>query len=124
MRIRYISHGNDLRALKLHFLILQAYKAPVFLTDLMNNWLLFHNVLQNSKIGKIGLEQLYEHKLRGTAGISHIEVDAHGYVKRTTLPELSQNMIEGENINISIMHHIRLFLSIQAVKPLHAQVCE
>ncbi|MBT4878443.1 MAG: penicillin-binding protein 2 [Alphaproteobacteria bacterium] len=64
-----------------------------------NNSLLSH---PDFKIGKIGLEQLYEHKLRGKAGISHIEVDAHGYVKRTTLPELSQKMIEGENINISI----------------------
>jgi len=42
---------------------LQAYKAPVFLTDLMNNWLLFHNVLQNSIIGKIGL---FEWELRTT----------------------------------------------------------
>lgn len=63
MRIRYISNGNDLRALKLYFLILQAYKSPVFLTDLMHNWLLFHNVLQNSKIGKIGL---FEWELRPT----------------------------------------------------------
>ena len=63
MRIRYISYGNDLRALKLNFLILQAYKAPVFLTDLMNNWLLFHDVLQNSKIGKIGL---FEWELKPT----------------------------------------------------------
>ena len=63
MRIRYISHGNDLRALKLHFLILQAYKAPVFLTDLMKNWLLFHNVFEKSKIGKIGL---FDWKLRTT----------------------------------------------------------
>ena len=63
MRIRYISHGNDLRALKLHFLILQAYKTPVFLTDLMKNWLLFHNVFEKSKIGKIGL---FDWKLRTT----------------------------------------------------------
>ena len=63
MRIRYISHGNDLRALKLYFLILQVYKSPVFLTDLMHNRLLFHSVLQNSKIGKIGL---FEWELRPT----------------------------------------------------------
>ena len=63
MRIRYISHGNDLRALKLYFLILQAFKSPVFLTDLMHNWLFFHSVLQNSKIGKIGL---FEWELRPT----------------------------------------------------------
>ncbi|MFZ8864303.1 MAG: penicillin-binding protein 2 [Rickettsiales bacterium] len=73
-----------------------------------NNALLAH---PDFKIGKIGLEQIHEQLLRGKAGISHIEVDAHGYVKRTTLPELSQNMEPGKDLKISINIDLQAYIA-------------
>ncbi len=57
------------------------------------------------------MEQIHEQLLRGKAGISHIEVDAHGYVKRTTLPELSQNMEPGKDLKISINIDLQAYIA-------------
>ena len=54
------------------------------------------------KIGKMGLEKIYENQLRGKAGISHIEVDAYGSLVRGSPLETSKESIAGEDINLSL----------------------
>ncbi len=64
-----------------------------------NNALLKH---PDFKIGKNGIEKIYEKTLRGKAGISYLEEDAHGYTIGKSTIETEQKMQPGEDIKLTI----------------------
>ena len=53
------------------------------------------------KIGKIGIEKLYENYLRGKAGIFHIEVDAYGHTIRNSGLQ-GTDSVAGSDLNLTI----------------------
>lgn len=64
-----------------------------------NNTLLKH---PDFKIGKNGIEKIYEKKLRGKAGVTYLEEDAHGYTIGKSNIEKDQKMKAGENVKLTI----------------------
>lgn len=60
--------------------------------------------LPGFRIGKAGLEKVYNQKLQGAAGIRHQAVDAYGHVKQN-LETISPS--RGENLHLTIDHHLQ-----------------
>lgn len=62
--------------------------------------------LPDFRIGKSGIEKLYDERLRGTAGLRQLEVNVHGLAVR----ELStRNTIAGETITLTIDQRLQHF---------------
>ena len=80
---------------------LLGYVAAVNEIDIKNtkNILLAH---PDFKIGKTGIEYIFENKLRGVAGLKHIESNAYGHTIRDIKLPSSKPSIKGKDINLTI----------------------
>jgi penicillin-binding protein 2 len=64
--------------------------------------------LPDFRIGKSGVEKMFDERLRGTAGLKQVEVNVHGLAVR----ELStRKSIAGENISLTIDERLQHFTS-------------
>ena len=81
------------------------YVAPVSANDVVDDPLL---ALPGFQIGRAGVERGAEEWLRGRAGTSHVEVNAHGHVIR----ELQRKEgLPGENVSLTIDAELQEFAS-------------
>jgi len=83
---------------------LVGYMGPVSEKEITKNPLLNH---PDFKIGRYGIEQVMESKLRGQAGVRRMEVNAHGL----TIRELSrENSVQGDNVKLTISRPLQEFV--------------
>lgn len=95
---RYFPMGQD----SPHFV---GYLGPVNEAEIKRNPLLNH---PDFKIGRTGIEKIYETSLRGKAGVKKMEVNAFGL----PVSELSkENSIQGRDLKLSIDKRLQKFVS-------------